>query len=539
MTEINSATGATKMRDILESNGTRATSLDLTDEALQELAGRAVQLVTDYFQGIGELPVFTQTGAAELTAQFTAPLPSAPAALDQLFDDCRRLFAGSRHNGHPRFFGYIASPATPVGAFADLIASALNQNVPAWRSAPAATQIEHTVVAWLASMIDYEGAGGLLTSGGSMANLNALYVAQRTVSRTQSPSDKIGSPDLDVSQTGLWGAPRRMTLYISDQAHLSLAKTWDILGCGREQVRVVGTDEGFRMDMRDLRAKIERDLREGFRPCCVVGTAGTVNTGAIDPLAEIARVARDHDLWFHIDGAYGALATLDPAKRPLFAGMKQADSIALDPHKWLYAPVDAGCLLFRDPTQAHAAWTGGAADYIKILEETETESFAFFDYGPELSRRFRALKIWMMLRYYGLERVAAAISEDNALASYFGATVEAATDFELLAPVGLSVCCFRFVPPEAGEARAKADAAERAQLDLRLNELNQRILRAVQRGGRAYISNANLRGRFALRACIVNFRTTRRDIDDTLEIIREAARPISFPQITVDTLASG
>jgi glutamate/tyrosine decarboxylase-like PLP-dependent enzyme len=522
----------------------RASSLDITDEALRELAARAVELVSGYFRRVSESPVLTHTSARDLAAQFDAPLPAEPASLDELFADCRRIFEGSRHSGHPRFFGYVASPATPVGAFADLIASALNQNVPAWRSAPSATHVEQTVVGWLAALVGYtpaEGASGLLTSGGSMANLNALYVAHRTKAHAKFDVDddaatrgvdvSQGSIDasqdgVNVSQKGLWNVRRPATIYVSDQAHMSIAKAADILGFGREQVRVVETDANFRMDVRGLREWIERDARGGFEPCCVVASAGTVNTGAIDPLAEIAEVAREHKLWFHVDGAYGALAASDETKRARFAGLNLADSVALDPHKWLYTPVDCGCLLFRDAARVRAAWAGSEADYIKIFEDTEEESFAFFDYGVELSRRFRALKIWMLLRYYGAPRIAASIAEDNALAAYFGACVEAAEDFESLAPVELSICCFRYVPPDVQLRLATADDNERAEVERELNELNERILRTVQRGGRAYVSNALLRGKFALRACIINFRTTRRDIDATLDIIREAAREL-------------
>jgi glutamate/tyrosine decarboxylase-like PLP-dependent enzyme len=516
-------------------DGARASSLDIPDETLRELAARAVELVSDYFQSVSESPVLTYTGASELAAQFDAPLPAAADTLDQLFADCRRIFEGSRHSGHPRFFGYVASPATPVGAFADLIASALNQNVPAWRSAPAAAHVEQTVVGWLAALVGYtaEGASGLLTSGGSMANLNALYVAHRSHARrkfedesdaTTRGVDDATTRGVDVSQKGLWRASRPATIYVSDQAHMSIAKAADILGLGREQVRVIETDENFRMDVRRLRERIERDAADNFEPCCVVASAGTVNTGAIDPLTEIAAVAREYKLWFHVDGAYGALAAADETKRAALAGLAGADSVSLDPHKWLYTPVDCGCLLFRNPACVRAAWAGSEADYIKIFEETERESFAFFDYGVELSRRFRALKIWMLMRYYGAQRVAASIAEDNALAAYFAARVRAADDFELLAPVELSICCFRYVPPDARRRLATANADERAGVERELHELNERILRTVQRGGRAYVSNALLRGRFALRACIVNFRTTRRDIEATLEIIRKAAR---------------
>lgn len=531
----------TRAPDDGDASAVRASSLDITDEALRALATRAIALVTDYFEQIAERPVFPVTDAARLAAELDAPLPAqGPDDLDELFAACARIFANSRQNGHPRFFGYVASPATPIGAFADLIASALNQNVPVWRSAPAATHVERTVVRWLAELIGYpRAAGGLLTSGGSMANLDALYIAHRTKMRGAkhaeagvhdvSAGNAVGAHDsFDVSRHGLWQAGAPMTVYVSDQAHHSIAKAADIIGLGREQVRVVRTDERFQLDVRALRARIETDVQAGLRPCCVVANAGTVNTGAVDPLADIAQVAADYALWFHVDGAYGAPAAFTVQQRARFAGLERADSITLDPHKWLYTPVDCGCLLLREPAQARAAWTAGAggADYIKVFEQTDDEAFAFFDYGPELSRRFRALKLWLMLRYYGVPRIATAIADDCALARYMGERVEAAADFELLAPVELSICCFRYVPPRVRRELATADEASRTRLETELNELNERLVHQVQRGGRAYLSNAILRGRFALRACIVNFRTTQRDIDLTLDIIRDAARSV-------------
>ncbi|HEV7474677.1 MAG TPA: pyridoxal-dependent decarboxylase, partial [Pyrinomonadaceae bacterium] len=274
----------------------------------------------------------------------------------------------------------------------------------------------------------------------------------------------------------------------------------------------------FRMNTSVLRELIAADLQSGLKPFCVAASAGTVNTGAVDPLDEIADVAREFDLWFHIDGAYGALAALDETKRPLFRGIERADSISLDPHKWLYVPIDSGCLLFRDEVRARAAFAFEGADYIKVHEQDAEEAFAFWNYGPELSRRFRALKIWLTLRYYGVGRIAAAISEDSRLAAYLGEQVDAARDFELLARPELSICCFRYVPP-AWQEKGSAIEAE-------LDELNTKIMNLVQRGGRAYLSSATIRGKFALRACITNFRTTRADIDQTLEIIRDAAREL-------------
>jgi glutamate/tyrosine decarboxylase-like PLP-dependent enzyme len=487
-------------------------SLDITDDAMRELSARATALVMEYFACVSDLPVFPDTTAAQIAERLRTPLPTEGEPLERLIEDARAVINASRHNGHPRFFGYVASPSTPVGAFSDLIASALNSNLTSWRSSPAATEVETIVVRWLGSLIGYgEQAHGLLTSGGSMANLNALLIAHRV---------KAGG---ETSRRGLWNTGAPATLYASDQIHLSIPKAADVLGLGRESVRLVEADDRLRLDVRALRERIESDTRNGLRPFCIVASAGTVNTGAVDPLAEIARVAEEHGLWMHVDGAYGALAAMDAHKRSLFNGIERADSVSLDPHKWLYAPLDCGCLLFHDEGAVRSVFSSGDADYIKVHEEQRDEAFAFWDYGIELSRRFRALKIWLMLRYYGVRRVAAAIQKDNALASELAGLVTASDDFELLAPTELSICCFRFVPTALRARLASGDDEERAKANLELDELNASIMHRVQRGGRAYLSNATVQGRYSLRACITNFRTTREDIKRTLDIVREAA----------------
>jgi glutamate/tyrosine decarboxylase-like PLP-dependent enzyme len=508
------------MNDTGKTSRPPGSSLDISEVEMYELSSQITQLVANYFSQVSNFPVFPETYGGKTIDRIGGPLPTEAEPLDQLLAACRVILGNSRHNGHPRFFGYVASPSTAPGAFADLLASTLNTNVTSWRSGPAATEIERTVVGWLGSLIGYSDqtreAHGLLMSGGSMANLTALLIAHRAKS------------DANVASNGLWRARIPMTLYASDQIHMSIPKAADILGLGREHVRLVECDDRFRMNVAALRSGISKDLEKGLKPFCVVASAGTVNTGAVDPLSEIADVANEFDLWFHIDGAYGALAAVDETKRPLFKGLDRADSVSLDPHKWLYVPLDAGCLLFRDEAQARAAFSFEGADYIKVHEQNADEAFAFWNYGPELSRRFRALKIWLTLRYYGTKRIAAAISEDNALAAYLGQCVEQAEDFEMLAPVSLSICCFRYVPPAlqlkfqstpGHPGHSGSDFEREAALD----QLNTRIMNAVQRGGRAYLSSATLRGRFALRACVTNFRTTRADIDETLEIIREAA----------------
>ena len=478
-------------------------SLDVEERALDEITRQATQLVAEYFNTITERSVRAENHAGKTTAAIDLDLPIEGVALTRLMDECRTIFDLSRHNCHPRFFGYVASPSTPIGAYADLVASALNANITCWRSGPAGTELEQLVVRWLGSLIEYDAnAKGLLTSGGSMANMIALLVASRR---------KLGA---DASRKGLWTAGQPLIVYASEEAHMSIAKAADVLGLGRDQVHVIACDDrgAKRMRVDSLRAQLENDLRDGLRPCCVVASAGTVNTGAVDPLDEIARVASEFDLWFHVDGAYGAPGVLDQRKKHLFHGLSLADSVSLDPHKWLYVPVDAGCLLFRDPNPVKATFSTDEADYIKVHGHSDDEAFAYWDYGVELSRRFRALKVWLTLSYYGVRRIADAVTHDISLAAYLGELVSAADDFELLAPVELSICCFRYV---------------RAGRNTDLDKFNERIMSRVQTSGRAYLSNATVNGHFALRACITNFRTTKSDIDLTLEAIRDAAREIN------------
>ena len=492
----------------------RESSLDVSPEAFTQISAAAVELVREYFTQIAERPVRAQNHAGKTLAQVDTTLNAEGVPLEKLIAECRTVIDLSRHNGHPRFFGYVASPATPIGAFSDLIASALNANITCWRSGPAGTEIERMVVEWLGALIGYDdSAKGLLTSGGSMANLIALLIAARRTT---------GS---NTANTGLWNSGPPITIYASSEVHMSIPKAADILGLGRDYVRTVECDADLRVNPRNLRELITQDLRDGLRPSCVVASAGTVATGIVDPLKKVADIAREFNLWFHVDGAYGAPGVLDPSCKHLFAGLQRADSVSLDPHKWLYVPVDAGCLLLRDDIAARAAFNTKDADYIKVHGHMDEEAFAFWDYGVELSRRFRALKVWLTLRYYGTRRLAAAITDDIALAQYLTEIVLGADDLELLAPAELSICCFRYVP-----AQLKARLSSGVDLPAtneELDRLNERIMSSVQTGGEAYLSNANVKGRFALRVCITNFRTTRADIERTVEIVREVGRKLS------------
>jgi glutamate/tyrosine decarboxylase-like PLP-dependent enzyme len=271
------------------------------------------------------------------------------------------------------------------------------------------------------------------------------------------------------------------------------------------------------MDVEDLVRRIEQDRAAGADPFCVVATAGTVVTGAVDPLREIAAVAREQGLWLHVDACYGGFARLAASARPLFDGLAEADSVALDPHKWLYLPADCGCLLYRDPAAVPGAFALDA-DYTRVVEREPAEAYAFWDYGPELSRRFRALKVWLTLAYAGSAAIGAAIESNLDCARHVARLIEDSEDFELLAPVELSIFCFRYLPPYARSRRDRSADEERD-----LDRLNERIMVAVQRAGSSYLSNATVNGRFALRGCVLNYRTTRQDMATLLDDVRSAA----------------
>ena len=391
-----------------------------------------------------------------------------------------------------RFFGYVLGSGEPVGAVADLLASVLNQNVTAWRSGPAAVAIEQTVVSWLAQAIGCPDFHGHLTGGGSSANLMGLAMAREA----KAPSNEKGiTPGLVV--------------YASDEVHMSIPKAVALLGIGRENVRRIPVDASFRMIPSELEKHMRQDLAAGKTPVAVVASAGTVSTGAIDPLRDIAEIAHRNGAWFHIDGAYGALAAI--AERDKFAGFELADSISLDPHKWLYQPLDCGCLLYRSSQAAQKAFSH-TGDYARSLTADPVEGFAFFEESLELSRRFRALKLWLSLRYHGLAAFRESIRKDLAQAHRLAEAIRNEPQLELLAPVALSAVCFR----HRGARQLSGED---------LNRFNASLLKRVVERGRVYLSNATLHGKFCLRACIVNHRTTDADVDSVVpEVLAAASR---------------
>src|SRR2546423_2070608 len=452
------------------------------------------QFVTDYLSELRDRPVYRRTSSREIRSGLDSKLPIKGTEFDSLLKIFRdKIVPFSRQNAHPRMFGYVQSPGTPIGAFADLLASTLNANLTIWRSAPAPVELERLTIDWIREILGFKPeASGLFVSGGSMANLAALAAARHM------KQDSLG----------------QLRIYASSATHFSIAKAAALLGIARENVRHVAVDKHFKMRLEDLIAKIDKDLKAGYVPFCVVGNAGTVDTGAVDPLLDIRAVANRFQLWMHVDGSYGAFAILAQSARKLFAGMEQADSIALDPHKWLYLPVDVGCVIYRNPEIARATFAR-EAEYTRMFGEEADEAFVCWDYGPELSRRFRALKVWMLLKGVGLDRLSAAIESNLACARHLESMVQTSDDFEMAAPVELSIFCFRHVPAQLRNQSPEAIGA-----------FNERLLVALQRDGSSYLSNATLGARFALRGCVLNYRTILRDMEILLDDLRRVAKSL-------------
>jgi glutamate/tyrosine decarboxylase-like PLP-dependent enzyme len=476
--------------------------LDWEPARARALAEHALDLWGEYLERLDTLPVSPGAGEVEVREAVALPVPDAPMSEDDLAAYLRDLaFRWSVYGGHPRFMAYITGPGTAPGVAADLFAAGFNQNVGGWRLGPAATEIELHLTRWFAQRFGLPaGAGGLLLTGGAMANFVALKVAR----------DR--QAGLGVRQHGVAGAgPLR--LYASSEVHAVTDRAVDMLGLGMDAVRKVAVDDGLRMRVDELAAAIEADRAAGVRPLAVVATAGTVGTGAIDPLEEIADVCEREDLWFHVDAAYGGPAVLADDLRPRFAGIERAHSIAFDPHKWLYTQHSGGCVLVRDLFWLVDSF-GVMPAYVHEDKERTGHGLDLSMFGPQFSRGFTALKVWLSLLAFGSRAYGARISHDAELARYLGALVEWREDFELACPVGLSITCFRYVPPDL-----PAEPSE--QRERYLDLLNQRIMTEVQLDGRVLYSNAVVDGRFVLRTCVVNFRTEARDMDAVVDVTAE------------------
>jgi len=484
----------------LNSRFSREAALAMDGATFRRLGHQLVDQVAQFLESLAARPVTCDESpsAVREALELKGPLPERgtdPAIL--LEQTAQRLFDHSLLIGHPRFFGYITAAPAPIGILGDFLASAVNPNVGAWTLSPAATEIESQTVSWIAELIGYPlNCGGLLVSGGNMANFVCFLAARKA------------KADWDVREQGVSGDPgRKLRIYGSGETHTWIQKAADISGLGTSSIRWIPTNENSQMDVAALRRQIEADIAGGDVPCLVVGTAGSVSTGAVDPLPEISAVCKEYGVWFHVDGAYGGFAAAVPDVPDDLRGLNQADSVAVDPHKWLYAPLEAGCALVRDPEALRAAFAYHPPYY--HFDERATN---YVDYGPQNSRGFRALKVWLALKLVGAAGYRKMIGDDIRLSRSMAHAVSHHDELQLMTQ-SLSITTFRYVPRDL---RLKLGDA---QVELYLDAINRELLDRVQRGGETFVSNALVDGHYLLRSCIVNFHTTQSDVEAVPSIV--------------------
>jgi aromatic-L-amino-acid decarboxylase len=464
--------------------------------------------VTRYLERLESYPVLPALEPGQIRARLPETPPARPEPLEQILRDYTELIEPNvTHWQHPGFMAYFSSVASGPGILGEWLATGLNSNVMFWKNAPASTELEECVVGWLREMLglptDYDG---MFTDTASMSSLLSLVVARHVV------------PGLDSHEEGLAGRPDvgRLRLYVSAEAHVSMDKAAIVIGVGRAGVRRIPVDGEYRMRPDALQRAIAEDRGAGWQPFCVVGTLGTTSSTSIDPARELAEICEHEGLWFHVDAAYGGAAALDPGLRPLLAGWERADSIVFNPHKWMFTPFDASLLLFRRPEAFRGAFSL-VPEY--LTGSTVDGAHNFNEYGIQLGRRFRALKLWMLIRYFGAEGIAARIREHCRLAHELASWIDGHEEWERLAPVPLATVCFRHRP---ATLTARDDTATRRLLD----EHNARILEEVNRSGRFYLSHSRLRDRYTLRVSLGNPRHEPRHVRECWNLLNAAAAKV-------------
>jgi aromatic-L-amino-acid decarboxylase len=478
------------MDNLLFTTGEHDRSLRLTGEFIER-----------YHAGLPDRAVFPNLDREAVQAILTMPLPEEGCEVEELFEELETFIVpNSTHAAHPRFLPYVMPSPNAISPYAELAAGVLNQNCNLWTLSPAANAIEQRVVQWLANVFEFgETAGGLITSGGSMANMIALTAAR---------DRKLGE---SARTQGLQGRESPLVLYTSDEVHSSIDKAVSALGIGVNHLRHIPTDENLRIRMDLLSEAVKQDQNDGLTPFCVVASAGTVTTGAVDPIAELSELCRSSELWLHVDGAYGALAALSERFQEPMSAIGQADSVSLDPHKFLFASFEAGCVLVRDDSTLRHSFNFSPS-YLALEQDPDLINYA--DYGPQLSRSFKALKVWWSLRRFGRKAYAEVIDHMSDLAAFMGSIAEQRPEFELLAPVVFNCVCFRL--------RNLDDAG------------NQAVLRRLVDSGLAFLGPASVKGRFGMRACFMNLRTS---IEDVELIMSELARLAAEQQCKKKDLA--
>ena len=454
--------------------------LNLSAEEMRAMGYRVIDVLVEHLSTLHEQPVGAKGEPAELLARFSGQPPEEGDSFESLLSTVRNdVLANTMHVNHPRFFAYVPGPSNYVSVLADALATGFNVFAGTWVSASGATALELETIGWLKTLCGMpEGAGGLFVSGGTMANLTGLAAARQV---------RLGEHDA------------RAVVYCSDQTHSSLYKSLRLLGFFPEQVRILKSDGQFRMPVSDLIGAIEKDRSKGKRPFCIVANAGTTNTGAVDPLAELVALARERNLWLHVDGAYGAASVICERGRAALMALGEADSLSLDPHKWLFQPFETGCVLLRKAT--HLTHTFRVLpEYLKDTHAI-TDQINLTDYGLQLSRGFRALKLWMSIRYFGLAAFRAAVEHGFELAEFAESEIRRMPGWDIVSPAQMGVVCFRY----GGRDEA----------------FHLALVQKIIDDGYALITSTNLKGSSALRMCPINPRTTEADITQSLKRLND------------------
>ncbi|MDP4263512.1 MAG: pyridoxal-dependent decarboxylase [Bacteroidota bacterium] len=478
----------------------RKTPIGISKEEFKRMGHQLIDTIAGFIDTIDKRPVTTGETPGQLQSIIgISSLPENGISAEEILSKTSHLvFNHSLLNGHPKFLGYITSSPAPIGALADLLAATVNPNVGAQILSPIATEIEKQTVKWLAEFIGVSpGYGGILVSGGNMANFTA-FLAARTA---KAPGN--------IKEDGIPGASPKLTIYCSKATHTWIEKAAILFGHGSKSIRWIQTDAANRMDNEVLERTIKNDLEKGYQPFIVVGTAGDVSTGVVDDLSGIATICKTYDLWFHIDGAYGIPAAVIPEQKMLFEGVGEADSIALDPHKWLYSPLEAGCTLVKNPKHLTDTYSSHPA-YYNFSSNEESLVQNYYEYGLQNSRGFRALKVWVTLQQVGRRGYIKMISEDIELSKLFFELANSHPELEAITQ-NLSITTLRYVPVDIAQNDENRETY--------LNTLNEALLNKLQKGGEVFLSNAIVKEKYCLRGCIVNFRTSKKDIEEIIKII--------------------
>ena len=478
-------------------------SLDFNITEFKSLLDKSADLIIEKYKDVQNQKGFHDIPQKEVAGWFDELVPREGMNTDDLFSFIKeKIFDTATGNLGPHMYAYVMSGGNQIGIIADALSAAINQNVTKWHLAPAMTEIDKRVVQWAAEITGFgDHVGGFIGSSGSSANLDGLTVARNLFFEKH-----------HIRQKGLFGL-QPFTLYCSEETHNSIDKSIQLLGIGSDQLRKIPTHSDFTINLEVLKQKINDDITKGYLPFCIVGNAGTVNTGAVDDLLELSKIAKAHQMWFHVDGCYGGLAASLTSKKRLYNGIDLADSLALDFHKWLYQPFEVGCVLVRGWDQMRKSYFQKASYLDKSLEKKDGR-MELNEHHFLLSRNAKSFKVWMTLKVFGLERIKQMIQKDIDLTQYLKQHIETSDDFELIADSPLAICCFRY----------KGDLEN----ETAINALTEKLIPALEKDGRVFITGTKLNGRLVLRSCINNHRKNTTTTDYLLSVIREVGKPLSL-----------